>query len=92
VHVSVTQATVTHAPTPLVFVSFHARGTWVFAVGNKEQQQIKSRIAGKTRQEAVQLLASLPGIEHASIRWNGFGDDTKLPKNTRYIHIALLIM
>jgi len=89
--VSVKQASVTSTP-PLVFLSFQASGTWIYGISQKAQDQIKSRIAGKTRQDALQVLASLPGIEQVSIRWNEFGDDTRLPKNSRYIHITLLIM
>jgi hypothetical protein len=86
VHVTVKQATVTPHHTPVVF-SFNALGTWVYAVKSVEQQRIKSLIAGKTKQEAEQLLASMPGIEQASIRW---GDDTKLPKHTESIRVVVM--
>lgn len=39
---------------------------------------------------ALQLLASLPGIEQAAIRFDGFGDDTRVPKDPRTIHIVLI--
>jgi Baseplate J-like protein len=84
VQVTVKQATVTPQNTPVVF-SFNALGTWVYAVNSAEQQRIKSLIAGKTKQEAEQLLASMPGIEQASIRW---GDETKLPKDTESIRVV----
>ena len=70
-----------------VVLSFNSQGTWVYAVKSAGQQRIKSLIAGKTKQEAERLLASMPGIEHASIRW---GDETKLPKNTEYIRVVLM--
>jgi hypothetical protein len=84
VQVTVKQATVTQHNTPVV-LSFNALGTWVYAVKSAEQQRIKSLIAGKTKQEAEQLLASMPGIEQTSIRW---GDNTKLPKNIEYIRVV----
>ena len=88
VHVSATQASLTHMPHPLVFLTFQAFGTWIYALSHRTQQQIKTLIAGKTKQEALQLLASLPGIESVSIMW---GDDSKLPKDTGYIHITLIV-
>jgi hypothetical protein len=87
VQVTVTQTTITPTP-PAVFLSFHALGTWVYALNNREQQGMKSLITGKTKQEALHLLASLPGIEHASISW---GDDTRLPQNVQNIHLHILV-
>ena len=92
IQVSVTQASATHTPIPLVFLSFHAQGTWVYALSQKAQEQIKRSIAGKTKQTAVPFLLSLPGIEHAAIHWEGFGDDTSLPKNSQNIHLSLLLL
>jgi len=92
IHVSINQAAVTLTQHPLVFLSYTGAGTWVYALSHETTEQIKSLIAGKTTQEAVQLFASLPGIEHAAIRWHGFGDAARLPKNTGYIHITLLLM
>jgi VCBS repeat-containing protein len=92
VHVSVRQATMTSTPHPLVFLSFHAQGTWFYGLTHTAQEQIKHLIAGKSTQEAVTLLASLPGVEHAAIRFTGFGDESRLPKDTRYISITLVIV
>jgi hypothetical protein len=83
-HVTVKQAT---EHNKRVVLSFISQGTWVYAVTNTEQQRIKSLIIGKAKQEAARLLASLPGIGQASIRW---GDETKLPKNTEYIRVVLM--
>ncbi len=92
VQVSVKQASVSHTTTPLVFLSFSASGTWVYGLSQQAQEQIKHLIAGKTTQEAVQLLAALPGVEQASIRFTGFGDATKLPKQSSLIHLAFVVM
>jgi hypothetical protein len=88
-HVSITQATVTNTST--VFLSFHAQGIWIYAFSLKAQQYIRSVIAGKTKLEALHLLALLPGVEHASIRGEGFGDDTKVPKDSYDIHIQIIV-
>ncbi len=87
--VIVTQASVTHN---LVFLSFKAISTWVYGLSSKAQELIKKEIEGKTTQQAVTLLASSKGIEQVSIQFTGFGDDTRLPKNSRYIHFVILII
>jgi hypothetical protein len=92
VQVNIKQATVTNNPKTLVFLSFSVSGTLVYAIENSEQQHIKSVLAGKTKQEASRLLSSLTGVTRASIRFDGFADDTRLPKNSSYIHILLFIL
>jgi len=83
--VTVHQATRSDTTPTLVFSS---KSTWVYGVTAKEQERIKTLIAGKPKQEAMRLLSSLPGIEHVAIAWR---DDTKLPKDIHYIHLILLI-
>jgi len=92
VHVTIKQASVTSTPHPLVFLSFRAQGTWIYGHSYSVQQQIIHLIAGKTTQEALKLLTSLPGIEQASIHFQGFGDATRLPKQSSDIHIAIIVM
>lgn len=92
VQVSVKQATVTGAAKPLVFLSVHAQGLLVYALSLKAQEQIKHMIVGESTQEALQNLQAVPGIKHASIRFNGFGDDTRLPKQNSSIHIAIVVV
>ncbi len=88
VRVSVEQASLTSAAHPLVFLSIQASGTWIYALTHVVQQQIKTRIAGRAKQDALRILASLPGIASAEVRW---GDDSKLPKNPGYIHLTLIV-
>ncbi len=85
VQVTITQVTVTHAIPTLVF---SGQGTWVYALSQEAQQQMKQRIAGKPKQEALKLLLSLPGIEKASIVWN---EPTKLPNDLNAIHLVILV-
>ena len=85
VQVSITQATVTRTiPT----LTFSCQGIWVYALDTTSQEHIKTIIAGKTKQEALQILAALPGIEQASIRWD---EDTKLPESLNAIHFVILV-
>jgi VCBS repeat-containing protein len=90
VHVSFQAATVTRSST--VLLSFSASGTWVYGLSQPAQQRIKQLIAGKTTQEALQLLAALPGVEQAAIRFEGFGNDTRLPKQSSLIHLAFVVI
>ena len=83
------QVTVTHAvPTrtiPTLVLSLS--GTWTYALSSRQQQQIKDLVKGKTYQEALHLLRSLPGIEKASLAWD---EHTKLPEDPKDIHLLLI--
>jgi hypothetical protein len=85
VQVSITQAEVSRTiPT----LTFSCQGIWVYALDTTSQEHIKTLIAGKTKQEALQILAALPGIEKASIRWD---ENTKLPNDMNAIHFVILV-
>ena len=85
------QITVTSAITSKpVTLSFRSASTWVYALTTQEQQHIKKIIAGKYKQNALQLLYSLPGIKSVSLQFSGFGDDTKLPKDISHIHMLII--
>ncbi len=87
VQVVVKQATITGTHIHLVVSS---QGTWIYKLSTKAQEHIRQRIAGKTTHEALQLIASLPGIETAAIKASGFGDDTRLPKDPRNIQLVVI--
>jgi Baseplate J-like protein len=92
VQVSVKQATVSSTTPHLVFLPFIATGTWIYGISGKAQEQIKESIAGKNTQQAQHLLAQMPGVESATIRFSGFGDDTRLPKTAEYIHLSMIVV
>ncbi len=81
--VSVTQATAHNKTTML---SFSSQGIWVYGLSTAAQEQIKHLIAGKTKQEALHILESQPGIERVSTQWD---ENTKLPKDIQYIHLVI---
>jgi len=85
--ITVTQASSQNSKAVL---SFSSQSIWVYALSSKEQKHLKNMIAGKTKEKAMQLLASLPGIESISIHSSGFGDDTKLPKDISHIRILVI--
>ena len=85
------QITVTSATTAKqVTLSFSSVSTWAYALSSAEQKNIKNIIAGKTKEQAIQRLYSLPGIESVSMRTSGFGDDTRIPKDISQIHVLII--
>jgi Baseplate J-like protein len=87
---AVKQATITNATPHLVFLSFQARGTWVYGLAAKAQDQIKQAIAGKTKEQAAKIISAMPGIARGSISLTGFTDETRLPKNSQLIQVVVL--
>ncbi len=84
--VSVKQAAVSNTTPHLVFLSFQAHGTWIYALSYHSQQRIKSLIAGKSKAAALHLLLALPGMQQVAIVW---GDDSRLPKHVTDIHLQI---
>ncbi len=84
IQVSVTHAIPTHT-TPTLVLSLS--GTWTYALSSRQQQRIKDLVKGKTYQEALHILRSLPGIERASLAWD---EHTKLPEDPKDIHLLLI--
>ncbi len=83
VQVTTNAATVTGThPT----IAFSCTGVWVYALSNQAQEHIKDLIKGKTTQDAIHLLQTLPGIERVSTPWDV---NTKLPKDTQNIHLVI---
>ncbi len=72
-----------------VVLSFNAQSTWIYALSSAEQNHIKKIIAGKNKQQAMQLLSTLPGIESVSMQSSGFGDDSRIPKDISHIHLLI---
>ena len=83
------QVSVTHAiptlTTPTLVLSL--TGTWTYALSSAAQQRVKDLVKGKTYQEALHILRSLPGIEKASLAWD---EHTKLPEDPKDIHLLLI--
>jgi hypothetical protein len=87
--VTIIRVTVTNTSPNLVYLSFKASGTWVYALPFSVQEHIKSLIAGKTSKEAIRTLASLPGIAQASIAWD---ENSRLPKDRGSIHLIIRVL
>ena len=87
IQVTVKQATVSTHP-PLVVLSFMCGGTWVYTLSPQEQQHIKHLIAGRTKQQALQLLLSQSGIDKATI--TGIGENEQVPEDVTHIHLLIM--
>lgn len=85
--ITVRQAT----PGKQVTLSFKTVSTWVFGIRNDQQHYMKKIIAGKTTQQALKVLHSLPGIESVSLTFSGFGDSSRIPKDRAHIHLILFV-
>jgi VCBS repeat-containing protein len=68
---AITNATADHQGTMSVTVS--ADGVWAYQFTDAEMQAIARLIAGKSVQEARQVLVSQPGVEKATVQISGFG-------------------
>jgi len=69
-------------------LTFYGKGTWVYGLSETAQEHMKQLIAGKTKQQAVNVLLTQPGIKSVSMEWD---EQTKLPKDTSHIHFIFLV-
>jgi Baseplate J-like protein len=83
--VTVTQIT-TGRPTPTL--TFSSQGSFVYGLSARSQERMKTLIAGKTKQEALHILSSVPGIKNISLQWD---EDTKLPKDPQQIKLLVIV-
>jgi hypothetical protein len=85
VSVTTTQPTTSNKTVTFVFT---AQGVWVYALSQDVERSIIKNIAGKTQQDALKYLGTLPGIQRASI--NGGEEDQNLPKTISAIRIVII--
>ena len=76
IHLSIIQATVSHA-TPIL--AFTCQGIWVYTLTHAAQEHFKHLIAGKHKDQAVSILLHMPGIQAVNIV--GLDDNERLSKN-----------
>ncbi len=90
-NVAVTVARVTVTPPSIhtrVLLAFSSTGTWVYALTPSVQEQIRTLVAGKTKQAALQLLQALPGVQGATITLQGTSE--RLPQDQHSIHLLVV--
>lgn len=74
------------AQTPTVFLSFTARGTWVYQIN---QAKVTRLVMGRRRLAALHVLSTNPGIKEATIE--GVSDNQELPSEADHLRIIILV-
>ncbi len=84
VQTRITQATPTGQGTVLLQVNIAA--TWQYQFTAAEQEQIKQRVAGKSKDQAIHALLHVPGVQTVSIA------SAQLPSDPRHIQLLFVVM
>jgi hypothetical protein len=71
-------------------VRVRAHGLWVYQIDLAARRILASHLAGKTRTEAVRLLAQMPGVQNASLQQSG-GTEAPLPSDATAITILVIL-
>jgi hypothetical protein len=87
IHVTIVHATTIHIHQGRVNLVVQLSGTWVYQVTPGIGQQLVTRIAGKTQQQAAALLLSQPGI--AGVQISASGGNRTLPRDPNAIRILV---
>ena len=86
--VTVLNAKALTQPNEVAMIAVSIKGTWVYQITQQEQETIKRLVAGKSKQQAVQTLLHLKGVEKITLRPSG--SESQVPMDTGHIHIAIL--
>ena len=87
IHIAIVHATtIDHQGSVTLVVQL--TGTWVYQLSPGIRQQLLSRIAGKTQQQARALVLAQPGI--AGVQINVSGGNRTLPQDIRNIHLVIV--
>jgi hypothetical protein len=65
-------------------------GVWFYQFSENEKDKISRTISGMRLDKALQKLREFPEVSDAKITFQGFGDEYYLPKDTKYIRIAVV--
>ncbi len=63
--------------------------TWVYQFSQAQQDQVKLRIRGKSKDEAIALLLHMPGVQTVSISTK---NGTTIPTDMQRIHLNFVIL
>jgi len=62
---------------------------WFYRFSENEKDKIKLTVSGMRLDSAIQKLKEFRGVSDAKISFQGFGNVYYLPKNTKFIRIAV---
>lgn len=88
IQVTILAVQLTNKTNQIAAITVSTSGTWVYQITQSEQQHMKLLIAGKSKQQALHILLSLPGIQRAIIA--GIEDTGSVPKDSTHIKIVIL--
>jgi VCBS repeat-containing protein len=71
-----------------VTITVNAEGVWAFQFSNAQKQALAQLIAGKSRQEAMNLLAAQTGVAQGDIQLAG-GNGQTLPTDSQKITVVI---
>ncbi len=85
---SVGNVTLADANSGAITLAISARGTWVFQFSAAQQLALEQLVAGKSKSDAMTLLAAQPGIANVAIQLSG-GNASILPADASQIKIVV---
>lgn len=71
-------------------ISVSIQGTWVYQFSKSDITFLQAAIAGKPINTALKEIQLLPEVKEVRIQFRGFGNSYFVPKDQKYIQIALL--
>ncbi|HVB25095.1 MAG TPA: hypothetical protein VNG51_24375 [Ktedonobacteraceae bacterium] len=86
--VQVVSQTMVSSKNTIAAITTKATGAWGYQFSKGEEEHIKKLVAGKSRTEAMNILAAIPGIQRAII--TGIGQSDVLPTDTAHITVMFL--
>lgn len=85
---SVGNVTLADANSGTITLVINARGTWVFQFSDAQQTTLEQLVVGKSKSDAVTLLAAQRGIKNVAIQLSG-GNASILPADANQIKIVV---
>ncbi len=84
----VTQATVVDTKQGVIALLVSAEGVWVYQISDTQKQDMVTMIAGKSKQDALDVLLKQVGVSKADIQVSG-SDGATLPLDTSQIALTI---
>ncbi len=88
-NLSLANTALTSTSQQIATLTVHATSQWVYQVGQSQQQQISQHIAGKSKQDALNMLTHLAGIQAVSVNLVG-GISDLLPQDAGRIQVVVI--
>ncbi len=88
IQVGIVHAAITDHTKGIATLSLKIDATYIYQIRPGEKEHLSTLLAGKPKQQAINTLLQLPGIQAASIQLAG--GNTALPADPHHIHIILM--